>query len=243
MIGTLVVNISVLTYGNIRALMTGPWVDESEGGFLISSFILQNYLGKKLQPVKFVAVLELVLMSAFSIWIAVNIFRMCRNRTKKDVCWRWQAAAHLFWDVLPELSTCSAMRMLRYVNPQVFLLDLSNELTGVVERKGSQFCVPLLWFLLRRLVALIVGFDAFVVKFSAAADAGSLFNAFAFLNQMLGVVQIARLSRRRLIVYIFGGMDVFMNQREELLQHTWHAMWRTESGSHQGTSGFLSCGS
>merc|ERR1719379_3394617 len=87
-------------------------------------------------------------------------------------------------------------------------------------------------FIFIRLIAAVVGLDAFTVKFrQASSRAGndaevynSLAASLAFLNQMLGVVPVSRYVRRRLFVFIFGGEDGLMAPHEEASRKTWHAM-------------------
>merc|ERR1712203_1254541 len=87
-------------------------------------------------------------------------------------------------------------------------------------------------FLALRLFYGAVGIEAFMIKFYKAADDHVAATSFvpahrvaaAFLNQMLGVVDVKKFAHRRLFIFIFGGEDSFLSIKEENIAKTWLAM-------------------
>merc|ERR1719507_1826011 len=150
---------------------------------------------------------------------------------------RWRhAIVHLFWGVIPALSALSAMRMLNYVTTAIFMPAFSKKVKRVYEGHGHYPKLELAGFFALRVLAAIVGLDAFLVKFRrvapCAAAAGldsqasreSLVSILMFLNQVLGVVQVGQFVQRRLYVFVFGGEDDDLEEEDELLLATWQAM-------------------
>lgn len=141
---------------------------------------------------------------------------------------RWDATAQLFWEWVPGVRSFSAMRVLRYVHPEIMITELVQLMRSRRERR----LVPLLAFLLIRLVALVVGLEAFVYKFVVAADRmldathplAQIFVAAGFLNQLVGgVVQVDVLMQRRLFLFLFGGEDGLLDADEAVVLRVWRA--------------------
>lgn len=81
-----------------------------------------------------------------------------------------------------------------------------------------------------------IGYDAFLLKLWYVADSISkaedndaghyriLVTGLAFLNQMLGVVQVSLHVRSRIFEFIFGGEDCAVSEVELAIWRTWEAM-------------------
>merc|ERR1712079_685071 len=131
---------------------------------------------------------------------------------------------------LPDLMSMSSLRLLNYVTPSIFIPALTQELKRGREQPWLTWVLYMSRFLLLRAIWGIVGFQAFMIKFVSAArclDGPSLeayICSLAFLNQMLGIVQINPLLQRRLFRYLFGGEDSFRSVKELRVQYVWCAM-------------------
>lgn len=158
---------------------------------------------------------------------------VCRKICSRSGGERWLGVAVLLWDTVPELSTFSAMKTLNEVTPQVVAPVLATKVKRARQpTAGYGDYWELVKFVLLRILHLLVGFEAFMIKFSLASDevnAGKnelpvLLTSLAFLNQLLGVVNVQQFSRRRLFIFIFGGEDGFLSKREEAVAATWLGM-------------------
>ena len=111
------------------------------------------------------------------------------------------------------------MRTVQSLNPQVLGSELALALTEV--ELGRSYAYVLSVFLLERLVLGLLGFAAFVLKFSTVV--GSLMDTNAkatygsydmfvelalligFINQTFGITQIWQVETKRIFLFIFGG--------------------------------------
>eukprot|EP00419_Tripos_fusus_P039337 CAMPEP_0172775518 /NCGR_PEP_ID=MMETSP1074-20121228/198113_1 /TAXON_ID=2916 /ORGANISM="Ceratium fusus, Strain PA161109" /LENGTH=189 /DNA_ID=CAMNT_0013612145 /DNA_START=468 /DNA_END=1037 /DNA_ORIENTATION=+ len=140
----------------------------------------------------------------------------------------------------------SSMRLLNYVTPSIFIPALSQELSRARQHPWLARVMSMSGFLLVRVIYGIIGFEAFMIKFKEASiclNESSLeayICSLAFLNQMLGIVQINPLLQTRMFRYLFGGEDGMRSDRELRVQHVWCAMlgrkiWqisKTRTGGH-----------
>jgi len=192
--------------------------------------------GKLMEPGVELAFLELAMLAlliAQAAYMAATV-----------VVWKfhpshaWYSIARFFWDFVPEVSTLSAMKMLYFVAPSIVAPDLTRigRLSFDKEFRDMKFkdygwlLLNLLIFAVTRGVAGVVGFETFMVKFLKIARAmekestfAALLLALSFINQLLGIVQVRKISRDRLFLYLFGGEDCFVNAYEEKVAHTWMA--------------------
>jgi len=86
------------------------------------------------------------------------------------------------------------------------------------------------WFLLSRVLIVIVGMDAFLVKYRACAKyaigtakISDFVHCFLFLNQLLGVVHLNTFTTRRIATFVFGGEDRIVDRQEQNLLLAWGA--------------------
>lgn len=131
---------------------------------------------------------------------------------------------------MPDLAKLSSMSLLRFVVPQTFLLDLNE-----VMYYNPTFLGRVFFFVSRPLI-LIIGTDCFLIKFRAVAAyadpdpptayliAKNVMPSLVFMNQVLGVVMLAKTLRFRLYRFIFGGEDGVMQPEERCRQEVWEAM-------------------
>merc|ERR1712070_654141 len=104
----------------------------------------------------------------------------------------------------------------------------------------------MLWLHVAKSVGcFIIGFDAFLLKFREAVvfadiplatgvQSSSFLGILAFLNQMLGILDVNKFAIDRMFLYVFGGEDCAMSHHEALKVQVWHGMlaremWRCES--------------
>lgn len=161
---------------------------------------------------------------------------------------RWSAASFLLWHVLPALQSFSAMRLLHRISPAVLVADIEDlgekcgalvrERAGPLRALGSIF-----YFLIARIMVLVIGFDAFILKLGAAAahlQPGvppllAIGKLGLFLHQVMGIVQVQRFTLARLMLFIFGGEDAKMEPHENATLKVWMAllakrMWQSFPG-------------
>mmetsp|Transcript_68404 Transcript_68404/g.211932 ORF Transcript_68404/g.211932 Transcript_68404/m.211932 type:complete len:365 (-) Transcript_68404:36-1130(-) len=148
---------------------------------------------------------------------------------------RWFAVEKIWWSLVPDMYTFSAMRLLHLVSPQVLSADVVH-----VMNAGWKKVVT---FIVTRSLCLIVGFDAFLLKCQESKhfiqdndsfDFHTAMGGLIFLKQVLGIVQLGMFVRDRLFIFIFAGEDSNMSMRETSLKRVWNAMlvreiWRTYS--------------
>jgi len=208
-------------------------VDAMTNRALLTNTIFYYVSGRELHPKVLLAILELCMFVFFlGIQTVVALYHIF---TSKSHAVRWHGVATLYWQILPEVSSMSAMKLLSFVVPSLLIGALTKEVKKVVRSKDKGFMHYLLIvrFLGLRLFAGVIGYDAFVVKFWFASLSAvkpgethwySKMAALAFMNQILGIVQVSRHTQRRLFVYIFGGADAIMSAQEEAKLSTWQAM-------------------
>mmetsp|Transcript_74161 Transcript_74161/g.168024 ORF Transcript_74161/g.168024 Transcript_74161/m.168024 type:complete len:360 (+) Transcript_74161:71-1150(+) len=151
---------------------------------------------------------------------------------------RWRTLEEIWWSLIPDLYTYSAMRLLHYVSPQVLAAE-------AVLAINSGEVLSILRFILFRIVCAIVGFDAFLMKCMEnrqmfSTNSGShvyrVWCSVLFLKQVLGIVQLGMFVRDRLFVFVFAGEDAVMQKPEVHRKNVWNAMlvraiWRSFSVS------------
>merc|ERR1719210_2136976 len=73
---------------------------------------------------------------------------------------RWTAVQEFFWNAMPQASTISTIKLLNFVTPAVLFPDLISKFN-----LSCAHMIPgLLWVLLTRGLAGIIGFDALLFK-------------------------------------------------------------------------------
>jgi len=164
---------------------------------------------------------------------------------------RWRSIGILFHEILPGLQVYSAMKLLKYMVPALIVRDTSrlaakgHEL--LEDKKYVAFVWQLFLFTFKHVGCVVLGFEAFLLKFRKAHvslvecsqtgnDLVALVTIVAFLNQMLGVVNVSTFAINRLHAFIFGGVDHIINDDEERRRHVWQAAfhklaWKACGGS------------
>mmetsp|Transcript_94431 Transcript_94431/g.182107 ORF Transcript_94431/g.182107 Transcript_94431/m.182107 type:complete len:345 (-) Transcript_94431:144-1178(-) len=193
---------------------------------------------------KLVACYELVAVAYLCTLTIVTTLRILYARSGFG---RWFATARFFLGDLPELKYFSAMRLLQHLLPYVLMQESQALLQDFKDRynkgeKMPRMILEALSFVAIRLVVLVFGFDAFIVKFRAASEWASVacFMSFiktaAFLNQTVGIVQIERITMQRVMIFVFGGVDSIINGEEcrvmqAYLARLFEKIWTSPSSS------------
>jgi hypothetical protein len=177
----------------------------------------------------------------------------CSRRAQKpdDELKKWHSVARFYWHLLPMFATLNAMSMLYFVIPSVFVADLCDWLTLLADPNSRNVKWPFARFVASRIIFLIGGIDAFLIKFRVAAQlyaipdsTGSttalriVVGSAAFMNQILGVVNLRWASQRRLSNFIFAGPSGYMSEAKLAKRRTWNAMisrqiWRRFQGDRR----------
>lgn len=182
---------------------------------------------------KLVVFVELTLLGFFLIRLMIHLHRIFFARKE---CYRWYNVAVLFWQWLPRFSTFSSMKLLHYLTPHVLITETFLEAAFFVERiQGGHYrraIWKMAWFCMFRLLCLLVGFDAFLVKlrltarFTNSEDVSLrvVTLGVVFMFQVLGIVNLTIFARKRLFVFIFGGQDGIVNTEEKAKEYLWNAL-------------------
>jgi len=230
-------NVTALFYTDLSALgvkmaviAQGAAGPEQKQQVLFTHMVLAHILGKELMPLVeqhvtlSLPLLELALTSILLLRILrfalCAIFAGTFFNVRSYEFKRWWFTVTLFWDFIPQLASFSAMRMLYHVTPSVFMAEayvgsylLYNRVT-YAESWKDRLCAffPMLWFIISRTVAFMIGFDAFLVKLSMSQDnwTGALY----LLFQTLNVVNIHWFVRERLFIFMFAGEEGNLEDKE-----------------------------
>ena len=132
-----------------------------------------------------------------AVWCLVKSFSEQLERLK------WSNAYVFWWEVLPELTSFSAMRLLHFATPSVVFSDLYAfaAYTSTRAAKDGYATVARLWvlFMSKKLVCLVLGIDAFLFKVRVAyrnihqekLGMWSMLSVSMFIVQVLGIVQLS----------------------------------------------------
>jgi hypothetical protein len=151
---------------------------------------------------------------------------------------KWNAAAKILHHELPSMKSFSSMRVVQYVIPSVMLPDFKAIRMQKKKKSLRKKLQAYSWFFLVRLCFLVIGFEAFLVKFSEASlylenvSVNSGIKMALFLNQMLGVVELNMFLRKRLFFFIFAGVDNVMDKAERRRMAVWEAGFVMKSWEH-----------
>eukprot|EP00448_Togula_jolla_P009193 CAMPEP_0170609226 /NCGR_PEP_ID=MMETSP0224-20130122/22008_1 /TAXON_ID=285029 /ORGANISM="Togula jolla, Strain CCCM 725" /LENGTH=361 /DNA_ID=CAMNT_0010934511 /DNA_START=94 /DNA_END=1179 /DNA_ORIENTATION=- len=222
-----VYNVYYIIVADKKILQGEGRMPEGQGYYLVSTLVLDKIgcsLPEELAsaPMKIVAIVELLLLGWLLLRVVQSMIVICGTVAYR----RWLAASFMCWDLLPTISSFSAIKLLYYVVPQALNYDLGYILWY------DWSATKLLWFFISRPLALIIGLDCFLIKYRTAHENimtsdGSLSNIIAsivLLNQVLGVVQLTKTINSRLYRFVFGGEDGIMTHREKVRKDTWQAM-------------------
>lgn len=211
-------------------------------GFLLQLLGLDNIGGYLVTADRLIAFAEMAIFVGILCRAIYRLGQMAMSKAESMI--RWRATSILFFDIIPSVQVFSAMKLLYWANPQVIAIDVNQVIGG--DAKGGELAKQLVWFVLSRIVCCVVGFDTYLSKFRATQQFIDQFDftihwftgAFAFLNQLLGVVQLAWVIKDRLFKYVFTGEDGLMNHEEHIRKDTWNALiaeriWNKQKLFHQ----------
>eukprot|EP00440_Ansanella_granifera_P034417 gb/GFBE01037336.1/.p1 GENE.gb/GFBE01037336.1/~~gb/GFBE01037336.1/.p1 ORF type:complete len:394 (+),score=95.00 gb/GFBE01037336.1/:1-1182(+) len=245
-IGALVSNTIVIIEADIEVLSRAG----REGyirGFLVTKTILtqmmtwlSGLLGRDevLQWVprglEVICIVELALLAAL---LLECVRRLALVGLSTHACYKWTQVEKLFWVLLPELSSFSAMRLLHFVTISVVSTDAYAMWTET-QQTPSMFKRALMWlgFVVSRMFFLIIGLDAFILKqrenaelfHGADVSFFKFWRLLVFLTQVLGIVQLGIFVKDRLFTFIFAGEDSIMQSKEVARKEIWNAMLARE---------------
>jgi len=204
----------------------------------ISNFILSKITGDEkasVSPVQVVGILELIGLSYYLLSIVVCLYHI--KMDKNEGFKKWYYIQSVSWDILPALSSYSAMKLLNHVVPAVAATRMIELIESVAESKRDKkstiphYFAILVW-ICTMVFGFVVGFDTFLMKLRVVSlkantqemSFGIVLPVVQFLVQVLGVVQLGPFVRKRLFVFIFGGEDGIMQDEETELMETWNAL-------------------
>lgn len=161
--------------------------------------------------------------------VSVSLATCCRG-------WRrWYHIQSLFFDQIPALSVFSALQLLFYCTPKVLLVEIFAIIFYDQQVRVCRLARELLF----AFVCFVVGFDAFLIKFREASglfivgrdgniieelEFENFFGSVMLLNQILGVVQLHWIVRRRVYRFIFAGEDCIFTDEETVKMNVWNAL-------------------
>ncbi|CAK0870156.1 unnamed protein product [Prorocentrum cordatum] len=177
--------------------------------------------------------LEILILAGLWLRLIYSLIIICSNTGWK----RWWQVQSVFFEQLGTISVFSGMQLLFYITPKVFVANVMSALTG---REHPDYCRAMRYILFR-ILSFIIGFDAFLVKFRQAAQhfivdkadltPDRLYGSAMLLNQILGVMQLTWIVRKRVYRFVFGGPSCTFTD-EALIKidmwNSWVAMriWR-----------------
>jgi len=242
-VGTLIgigVNFWSLCRVDIAAVRHSSWLKDTQA-FLFTDWIIDHIVyweTYRIEGGHVVALLDLALVLLLMMRGVLCLGKVaCLLRkaplSSEEAMYLWHAVAQFFWGIVPQFATISAMMFLYFVTPVVLMPDLAHRVGKLMDPNSRRPAWPFLKFLFSRAFYLIIGFDSFLVKFRTAARYAidrdmttfeAILGSFAFLNQVLGVVQVRWFVQRRLMLFFFGGEDAYMNEERQIRKMTWNAM-------------------
>jgi len=260
-IAVLAMNVKTVLSNNFSILSDTWTTNQPSPQFLISTSVMRlpcahngtlALLNKdiyvcdnQLKPEVLMAVLEL----GMGLYLLFRAARSMRHVCcAKSHAYRWHAVSSLFWNSMPELSTFSALRMLKHITPSVLIPRLSAKIASD-KASGTSMCnCKFIHFIVWRMCCAVIGVDAFLMKLrevalrignTEATGLEEIIPALAFLNQMLGIINVGIFVRRRIFVFIFGGEDGVMNRDEKATLQTWEAMLAQRIWQHFNCARFV----
>eukprot|EP00927_Polykrikos_kofoidii_P062983 TRINITY_DN5779_c0_g1_i1.p1 TRINITY_DN5779_c0_g1~~TRINITY_DN5779_c0_g1_i1.p1 ORF type:complete len:488 (+),score=101.38 TRINITY_DN5779_c0_g1_i1:84-1547(+) len=263
-VGFSIANIFMITHADISALIG---VEDVQSAGANSKFLLSKYLFKAVAGGKsgesfgirldnMVPLLEVIVLWCNIVLLLWKFICVGWSRVRPQAFGerheyiRWTLVSDIGWVCLPQLSSFSAMRLLYYVTPSVvgtqayvcafFVSQHLEEAQNMKDRIRA--VLPLFRYVLQTFFYLVVGFDAFLVKYRMAADYiereefnfASALGAFIFLFQILGVVNLSWFVRERLFIFIFGGEDGNVDREEKARWDCWNALMAKKIYDHFG---------
>jgi hypothetical protein len=228
-------------------------LDKAESMFLLSKSLVGGFsrvvLGLTLGPEQaahvhlLVPLLELTVMLCLAIRIVYSAVMavlapwLPRIYGQAGELYRWRYVSDLFWNYFEHLSTFSAMRLLYFVTPSVVFTEgyvvawLVKDQVAAAETRAELLRAlrPVLKYLGGCLIYMVIGLDAFLVKYRLASkfimsEELSIWNLMCtliFLVQVLGIVNLNRFCKQRLFILIFGGEDGNVEPEEKLRWEVW----------------------
>ncbi|CAK0882036.1 unnamed protein product [Prorocentrum cordatum] len=192
-----------------------------------------------------VSVYEIGGLAYYFMRLLVAAWRACRTHGGQweDLYNSWEATVYIYWDLIPSVRTFSALRALKHVHPQLFPAELRSAHLKYSMRLRScrQRFAMISLFVIKRIVILWFGLQAFMHKFTQTAaqlemnegrPLTQMFLGIVFLNQLVGgVVQMDIQFRNRLMLFLFGGEDAKVEPEEDALLNVWvahvaNALWQ-----------------
>jgi len=204
--------------------------------FYFSRGLVQGVLSNFIGDVHVVSVLGALELAGLLYFCGAILYRLVQVKTCENFT-KWFAVQEIIWELLPILSTYSAMKMLNNVAPAVactkffYLLNVLQE-AQAEDRSTTMAYLGFLQWIILLIFAFVLGFDTFLLKLrviAAEASAKTLslsvvIPCIQFLVQLLGIVQLGAFVKARIFLFIFGGEDGVIQDEEEALQEVWESL-------------------
>mmetsp|Transcript_128636 Transcript_128636/g.359959 ORF Transcript_128636/g.359959 Transcript_128636/m.359959 type:complete len:366 (+) Transcript_128636:84-1181(+) len=234
-LGFVVLNVSTVTYANYLRLISQPsdfLIDPDPASKRLLLNTVSGYFFRGDSRVSPTALLAFIELGILLYLIGICSRELCRYVHRRHSFERWHALSAILWEIIPALGSFSAMKPLSFVTPKVAIPEVTRLMRVAFMERSRRNFIDLSWWFFSRTCFAVVGLEAFVIKFviasrehqSATSTMGSLFVAAAYLNQMLGVVDVSKFAQNRLFTFIFGGEDSFFSPYEMKVMKTWQAM-------------------
>lgn len=171
----------------------------------------------------FVAAVEMILITGLVAMLVEQIIWHFRCPVE-DQFERYESLRTIIWDLIPGVSTTSALKVLMYVHPSLVAESWEDHSRNpMFGRSRASRTAQKMFFVLSRIFALYVGITAFSVK---VVLSGATFKDFdmhilqrwaivgMFLYQTLSIVLIEQQFNKRILRMLFGGDDAHLTQWE-----------------------------
>lgn len=208
---------------------------DAKGRFLITGNIFEVLFEKEEdRGEQLICIAEMILLLEQFMMIAWRLHRASKD---DNPALKWRSVSTLFFSHMQHIYNFTAMKLLYYVTPVIFLTDIGNQVQKCGERwkHGRRWLAisSIVKFFCFRIFCVLIGCDAFLIKARANMDTfinkqhisfGIIVGLTMFLFQIVGIVDVSLFVRARLFQYLFGGTDCIMNSDERATQWFYDAM-------------------
>lgn len=254
-------NVYMITHANLLNIFKEQ-AGAEERQFLLSKCIARKVLknfpelvtcleGSLDRSLFFAELLFLYILLVRMIWLAAaSLLAQRLYKPDRADIMRWRHCSTLLAKTIPWLSSFSAMRLLYWVTPSVIGTQAYNicYLANQVVKFGDSWrhhviaAFMVIRYILFLLFVLVVGFDAFLIKFRQATlyvdnreiTFAKVLGALIFLFQIMGVVNLNWFVRDRLCQFVFGGEDGNVDLDELARIEVWNAVLAKRIFNHFG---------
>jgi len=188
-----------------------------------------------------------VLMATFEVsWVICSVFDSARRlwifATSECEFKSYMSLRNFFQDALPHLSGFSSIALIAKAHPSLVVHEYQEFISkSPLRRSAIGYSALTGWFLLTRVLLVVVAVSAFAVKLVATGlklispDVRPLFKwaaVVALLNNCMGCIAVGQVLQDRLFLFVFAGQDTEYQDDERALRDVYRCrvsreIWKT----------------